>query len=100
MNLLKNYFLKDEYIRENSYPATPVATETFRLCLIPRIGISACISAISDNFSDTPVTSFPTIKHTGKFHSISYIGFDFTVCSSKTSDIPCFNIFLQHPLDF
>ena len=78
----------EEYILENSYPATPVATDTFKLCLIPLIGISACTVAIFESSSETPFTSFPTIKHNGNHQSISYIGFDFTVCSSKTSEIP------------
>ena len=44
---------------------TPTATDTLRLCFIPRMGSSTRTSANSDNSSDTPVISFPTIKHKG-----------------------------------
>ena len=44
---------------------TPVATETFKLCFIPLIGISTWFSDKLANSSETPVTSLPTIKHIG-----------------------------------
>ena len=58
----------------------PVATDTFKLCLIPFIGISKWISANSANSSETPSISLPTIKHIGKLIFISKIFFDSLVC--------------------
>ena len=55
---------------------------------MPLIAISTCKSAKLDRFSETPSTSLPTIKQTGKSNFISYIDFDLTVCSNNINFIP------------